>query len=627
MVEPGNSFSNTGKMTGASYQDVLAIVLFDQIGNDQITWMARNKCHTTCQGVFVRGVVEIVGARPVLDVIDVSFESRARGVTASRVQLDSTAAPAAPAMSAEVASSGWTLLQAADWRARAPGLIGKRVEVAGNLSTQPVVDPRSSSSNRGWMRGPVRGEIFAIVLFDQISNEQVAWMARNNCPLTCAGVFVRGVVEIVGAGPVLQMTDVSSESRPGFTAAVAAPAADAQGTPPAPLTGAPAAADSGWTLVTAADWRARAPGLIGKRVELAGDLSTQALVDPSDPFSSTGTMRGASWKDPLATVLFDHLTAKQAGWFYANKCLETCVGVFVRGVVVRGQRGSGWRGPGCHSRRPPPSCTAETETPPVLQMTDISFDSRAGGVAVSMVRLDTARGETPAVEKPLLPPGGVPTTLGPSAVTEIPTATPESDTGTMLQRMQAHNLIMRQRDLNMEKGMIQGPERPADFETSYRSIRDTPLSKVFANYPWNIGRNQWPRVALVVEEAPSGDMGAFEYARGGEKIKDRCWRLRARLWTGPASSQDIAPFNWCLSEMRFNVSYNAVVQWGMSPASNMSEHNTGPDRTLGPNPPFVLVPRFHYRDGLHGDTIMLGNILLDMSFGLGMPDGRVWIVQ
>jgi len=30
---------------------------------------------------------------------------------------------------------------------------------------------------------------------------------------------------------------------------------------------------------------------------------------------------------------------------------------------------------------------------------------------------------------------------------------------------------------------------------------------------------------------------------------------------------------------------------------------------------------------LGGNTTMLGNILLDMSFGLGMPDGRVWIVQ
>jgi hypothetical protein len=99
------------------------------------------------------------------------------------------------------------------------------------------------------------------------------------------------------------------------------------------------------------------------------------------------------------------------------------------------------------------------------------------------------------------------------------------------------------------------------------------------------------------------------------------------LWTGPASSQEIAPFNWCLSEMRFNVAYNDVGYWGRTPKTSMSEHNTGADRTLGPNPPYLPVPKFQFRDGLYGETIMLGNILLDMNFGLGVPDGRVWIVK
>ena len=169
--------------------------------------------------------------------------------------------------------------------------------------------------------------------------------------------------------------------------------------------------------------------------------------------------------------------------------------------------------------------------------------------------------------------------------------------------------------------MIHGPARQVDFETSYRSIRDTRLLNVFANYPWNNGGNQWPRVALVVDEQPTGGTGKFEHARGGEKIMDRCWRLRARLWTGPDSSQDIVPFNWCLSEMRFNVAYNDVALWGAS------TYGVQPDRTLGPNAPFLPVPTLQYRDGLHGDTIMLGNILLDMSFDLGMRDNRVWIVQ
>src|SRR5438876_564139 len=193
-------------------------------------------------------------------------------------------------------------------------------------------------------------------------------------------------------------------------AALAAPPLDAQDAPPAAQTGA-SAADSGWTLVQASEWRTRAPGLIGRRVELSGDLSTQFYVDPRESFSNTGEMRGTSWRDPLATVLFDQISTEQAGWFRTNKCLETCVGVFVRGIVLSERPGRMCGAP------PQPRCS---ETPPVLRMTDISFESRAGGVAVSMVQLDSAPGDTPAVEKQLLPPGGVPPTVGPGAVTQRP---------------------------------------------------------------------------------------------------------------------------------------------------------------------------------------------------------------
>jgi hypothetical protein len=375
--------------------------------------------------------------------------------------------------------------------------------------------------------------------------------------------------------------------------------------PTAPQAVAPAPADLGWTLVSASDWRTRAPALVGNRVEVSGNLSTQLMVNPSSSFSNIGWMRDAGNKE-LATVLFDQIGDAELVWMRKNRCSETCAGVFVRGVVVSG-RGSRAQ---------------------MLRMIDVSFESRAGAAPASMVQLDSGHGDTPAVEKQSLPPGGVPTSLGPSAVTQMPAATPQSTADkSIYEGMQDHSLKMRQRDLNLEKGMIPGPERPANFETYYRSIRDTRLSRVFANYPWNTGRNTWPRVALVVEEEPTGGTGALGHMQGGDKIKDRCWRLRARLWTGPAANQEIAPFNWCLSEMRFNVSYNAVGLWGKIPATSMAEHNTGPDRTLGPNPPFVPAPRFHYDNGSYSDTVMLGNILLDMSFSFGVPDGRVWIVD
>src|SRR5207244_2322404 len=91
---------------------------------------------------------------------------------------------------------------------------------------------------------------------------------------------------------------------------------------PATQTGASAEADSGWTLVQASEWRTRAPGLIGRRVELSGDLSTQFYVDPGESFSNTGEMRGTSWRDPLATVLFDQGARRQQAVAAARRCPE-----------------------------------------------------------------------------------------------------------------------------------------------------------------------------------------------------------------------------------------------------------------------------------------------------------------
>src|SRR3989454_3153350 len=174
--------------------------------------------------------------------------------------------------------SGWTLVEESDWRTRAPGLIGKCVELHGNLSTQFYVDPGSSLSNTGWMRGTnyrFGQDFLATLSFAQISNEQAGWFRTNKCLETCVGVFVRGVVVIVGAGPVLEMIDISFKSRAGRVAAaatLAVPALNAQEAPAA-RTGTSAAADTGWTLVPASDWRTRARGLVGQRIEVAGDLS------------------------------------------------------------------------------------------------------------------------------------------------------------------------------------------------------------------------------------------------------------------------------------------------------------------------------------------------------------------
>jgi hypothetical protein len=78
-------------------------------------------------------------------------------------------------------------------------------------------------------------------------------------------------------------------------------------------------------------------------------------------------MRDAGNKE-LATVLFDQIGDAQIAWMRKNRCSETCSGIFVRGEVVsdRGSRG------------------------PVLRMIDVSFESHAGGVAVSTKGVSSA---------------------------------------------------------------------------------------------------------------------------------------------------------------------------------------------------------------------------------------------
>ena len=66
--------------------------------------------------------------------------------------------------------------------------------------------------------------------------------------------------------------------------------------------------------------------------------------------------------------------------------------------------------------------------------------------------------------------------------------------------------------------------------------------------------------------------------------------------------------------------------WGMTPKVSMSDKNTGPERTMGPNPPYTPVMRFHFREEQGAECIMLGNLLREMAFEFGVPDGRVWVV-
>jgi len=354
--------------------------------------------------------------------------------------------------------------------------------------------------------------------------------------------------------------------------------------------------DTVWIPLKASEWKAKSPKLLGRSVEVSGDLSTLMIVGRTGLYNS-GWMRDADNR-LLLTVSFKQADDRQLAWMTKHKCRETCSGVFVRGTVV--------------SRED-------------LLMKEVSYESKVGvapaGVAIPEVAANDSASGGP---KLLLPSGTVPPEESPRWATKVPLDSQEVASS---QSMTSRSDYIRQRDLNMQKGRIPGPERPADFATPYRSIRDTRLRNVFAAYPWNGDQTLWPRVAIIVEEVTNGGTRFFTYKRSGESIEDRCWRLSARLWKGPANSEDVAPFNWCLSEMRFNVSYEGVALWAGTPKTSMSRHAIGPPGTTGPNPPYLPAAEHHFNDGYNSDTIMLGNILLDMGFSFGVPDGRVWVVD
>ena len=76
--------------------------------------------------------------------------------------------------------------------------------------------------------------------------------------------------------------------------------------------------------------------------------------------------------------------------------------------------------------------------------------------------------------------------------------------------------------------------------------------------------------------------------------------------------------------------YADVSLWGRTPKSNMRliQATTGPNRTLGPNPPDTPLPGDRsYKSPFSYATVMVGNVLLDMGFSYRAPDGRAWLLD
>lgn len=385
-----------------------------------------------------------------------------------------------------------------------------------------------------------------------------------------------------------------------------------------------------WTAVTTSEWKTRSQQLVGKYVEVFGGIWTQGHVNRKSSFSNVGSLTDSTGKD-VGQVLLDQASDEILSWMRKAKCDLDCQGVFIRGIVVD---------------------VSTTRVKNIeIRAIEVSYESKTGTAPAGSAALAMLSARDPDARKPLLPLGGDPGKAG--TVTPAGASVPPADTaakkGRMARWLKAAGITSTPGTFTRgtaattgattaapKRGVFHFGDAPVT-ETTYRNVRDTELNGIFANAPWNMGRTMWPRVAIIVDSQGTYDVGHIQY--GGE-VANVCFLLRAKIWTGPAASRDVAPFNWCLSEMHYDttvvkssgstfvgVAFTGLPLWGMTPKSMMIDQNTGPEVTTGPNPPYIPVPRFSYDDRAHSDVVMLGNLMRDMGFSYGVPDGRVWIVN
>jgi hypothetical protein len=372
----------------------------------------------------------------------------------------------------------------------------------------------------------------------------------------------------------------------------------------------PASSDVQYISLTPAEFAEKAASLVDKDVEVAGDIQVPRMMSRK----SVGTM-----VDKETGKVLVQLIAKPGSpaleWLVGGDRATKSQGIFARGKIV----------------------TVRGSNVPVLDLTDISKESRVKADADKKAHVEAiTTKDKEGLAKDVLPPHTNPSDAAAKAwLDRVPTTSPSFDRAkSVWDNMQVHANWRGQAEADDRRAIIRGPERPANFETYYRGLRDTGLSNLFAESPYKNMHTSWPRVMIVIEEKPKFNGGMpSEYFHSSTKTEtDYTWRFHATVWTDATHSIDIAPFNWCFSEMRYNTPYSEVPIWGRVPKLNVPapEGLPAPSDATKPSPiapktPLPESPEYHRL--FHYNTIMAGNILLDMGFNYNRPDGRVWFVE
>ena len=181
----------------------------------------------------------------------------------------------------------------------------------------------------------------------------------------------------------------------------------------------------------ATDVPERGPSLLNQQVEISGNFYSPILINPNSDFSlgkiSDPSVDPRAMNSKAIDVVFNLVDKDTIVWMAKNMCREICKDVFVRGRLVmrKGHR------------------------QPVLQMTQISFESIAGVEAGGSTEAKViAAQDRYGVAKPVLPPGSVPTETGWSGWAErIPPTAPGYDAAKgMWRSMVAHSEFQRAAD-------------------------------------------------------------------------------------------------------------------------------------------------------------------------------------
>jgi hypothetical protein len=363
--------------------------------------------------------------------------------------------------------------------------------------------------------------------------------------------------------------------------------------------------------LTPAEFAEKAAELVGKDVEVGGDIEVPRMLSPR----SVGTMVDKASGKVLVQLVAG--PGSRALEWLAGGGRDKSQGVYARGKVVM----------------------VKDHPMPVLDLAEISKESKVKAAAETRARTQAIGDkDREGLVKEVLPPHTNPSGEAARAwLDRVPVTSPDFDRAKSIwENMQNHAKWRGQAEADDRRAIIRGPERPAEFETYYRGVRDTGLKDLFKDAPYKGSTTSWPRVMIVIEEKPTlqGSIPSeYWHNKGGKTETDYTWRFRATVWTDATHRIEIAPFNWAFSELRYNTPYSEVPIWGRTSKRNVPAPEGAPVAAGDPAAPAPAAPKHplpdrpDYHRLFHYNTIMVGNVLLDMGFNYNRPDGRVWFVE